>query len=469
MGPTAVAVAEGIGLADESVRALATAVGGAGSDGGFMGGDGGAATAAARASSNGFGPAYATAIVRGGDAGLGQWGRGRAADVSLTNAVSGSSGMFVYLTQEAVGGAAGDQPTGRAGVPGNAGGRASSTLNVVDTRAQGLYASIRALGGDGGRGSTVDAPNGAGGDAVAQVKLQKTHRYGSANASVSAQGGAGPGRRGRAEAIADVSFNNEASAAVQANGWEPRAMARVTTLEGNRWVQVNGFAGSEDGHAPAVVLRAGHVYISDREVVVPRRTDDVVVFSNVFPGSTEFSRVLERHRRVTAGLPDDINMLGMASLLVGHDPAENVTSRSVGITFGFELTAEREVWLGLLDSAGEVEAGDEFGSLQLDLYTDNGMKSLLSRDFTSLGAVLSFFNDRPLSLGTFAAGASDVSLRVSSSSAGDRWLGLSYLMVDGAPTPPVAEPTMTCLLMSGVLLMALLRRGTVYRSRRRSA
>lgn len=162
----------------------------------------------------------ASVTAQGGMGGVGTAGAagGAGSDITLVNAVSGSTSGALELTQTAAAGAGGGSANGLAG----SGGGAVSRLVLNDTRANSIAVKVQAVGGWGGRSTGPRGTPGNGGAAEGVLDLKAAKAGGSATGNVLVQGGWTTGvptlinHGGEAVARSTVQADRSASSVAQA-------------------------------------------------------------------------------------------------------------------------------------------------------------------------------------------------------------------------------------------------------------
>ena len=332
-----------------------------------------------------------TAYEMGGAGGTASNGAngGAGANISMTNAVNGSTSGILTLSQAADGGGGGSV-SGGATTAGTAG-DATSTLTTSNPGGGELFGTATATGGSGG---SIDNGTGAnGGNATATINLTNSA---SVMASALAHGGSGgagttAGTTGTANATATA---NETGAAIgQANatatGSSGNAVAQVNASAPNITVQLNATA-PVDPNGASQVESIGSV-----SQAAPGFTNGLqsVSLGTALPDAADVATALSGKPNSTAAFAN-MTVLGLVNFGDAYSPNASAShTYTNSAVFNFSSLTSGPLELGMLESSAT--AGG-FSSLQFTIL--EGSKTLLSDTFLTLASAQTFFNDNPFSL-----------------------------------------------------------------------
>ncbi|MFZ2986450.1 MAG: hypothetical protein WA086_00510, partial [Ideonella sp.] len=473
--------------------------GGSASGAGRSAGNGGTASSAAAATS-GSGTASASSTSHAGVGGVGYSGAngGHGGSVTLSNTATGTSTGTLRFYQTAVGGAGGYSYTAQGGNGGAASSTLNVTNNqpsvfsaaLTATAGQGGNFGVGGSGGSGGAATVSSAVNntkadaqltltgtaqggtgyGAGNGGNATLSLNgKSAIYSSVSGTATAGAGGSSGSAGdasstvtarntagdgyvratsHATALGDGTAQSEAvSLGYSAVSMESNATATSANLGSSQATATSTGTSSISGHnIVAQAVANGNAVVSSRASSTFNNTQGLnfpnlsggsnglqaFSFANGATGVPTLTSILSTRPNLNAAMAG-MSPLGFGSLGANYGSGSTGTRTfTASANLNFSLATTSSMTLGLLGMTGY---GGGFDSLTFTV--SRGATTLVNSTFSTFAAAQTYFTDAPISLGTVAAGPTNLLISYSLTASSAKGADMAWLLAI-RPTSPVA-------------------------------
>ena len=315
-----------------------------------------------------------------------------------------------------------------------AGGSASSTLNIDDGSASNLQVYTYAYGGTGG--STDTGTSAAGGAATAVTDVNSTAATGGVSGYATAYGGnSGSSNAGYYTAAGGAA---SATANVSANGGYGAASASATggygaTGPGAATAHAS-VSNASSGYAAASSVAqglSGSVHTEANAAVGGGASASTV--ASIGAGGGAIIPIVAGQSAAEATLTPAGPTIAVGAFSAGYGGSGEAVSYAGYAYLDFTTTAPETLYLDLLGNNG-----GGFDNLALSIYSSAGSKSY---DFTSLASAQAFFDNTSQGLGNVLAGSQYVDLYFSLTASGtETGFGFNYNIAEAPYFPPAGAP-----------------------------